>query len=299
MQFITEEEVEKNLPMDKLIPALKEVFTDAGNKTAGFLPRARLIFNGNALNTMPAFISRYGIAGLKTYIGGKSGHRGAVLVFDINNYELMACIESNILGQRRTGALPAMLTREIHSGAESFLLVGSGFQAETQLTAMSTALDLNDIAVYSRTFDNTLEFADRMSKQHGIQATVLHDLIDIKKYEVISTITTASEPIFGRDNLGDIYHVNLAGSNIKPRREVKEDVLLEADTIIVEDYAESLLESVEISDIKDKNTVIELKDFMIGKRIAKRIDRSVFKTMGLGIEDLAAANIVLKSMGIM
>ncbi|EQD26114.1 ornithine cyclodeaminase, partial [mine drainage metagenome] len=73
---------------------------------------------------------------------------------------------------------------------------------------------------------------------------------------------------------------------------------LEADTIIVEDYAESLLESAEISDIKDKNTVIELKDFMIGKRITKRIDRSVFKTMGLGIEDLAAANIILKSMGI-
>ncbi len=58
------------------------------------------------------------------------------------------------------------------------------------------------------------------------------------------------------------------------------------------------MESAEISEVKDLPSIINLKDFLTVKRYAKRIEKSVFKTMGLGIEDIAAAHIVMKSMGI-
>lgn len=299
MIYITEEQVEKNLPMDKLIGAMKEIFVDAGTGKAGFLPRSRLKFDGNVLNTMPSYISKYGLTGLKAYMGGKNGYRGVVLLFNMNNYEPIACIESNILGQRRTGALPAMLTRELHSGAESFLLIGAGFQAEAQMSAMCIALDLTEIGVFSRTYDRAVNFADRMKKVTGMNIKPLDSLETLRNYEIITTATTSSEPIFQRKDLGDLYHVNLIGSNIKSRREVSRDVLAESDIIIVEDYEEAMMESAEISEVKDLPSIINLKDFMAGKRSAKRIEKSVFKTMGLGIEDIAAAHIVMKSMGIL
>ena len=298
MRYITEEEVEKNLPMDKLIQAMKEVFSDAGLNRAGYLPRERLIFDGNALNTMPAYISRYGITGLKAYLGGKNGFNGVVLIFDISNYEPIACIEARILGQRRTGALPAMLTKELHSGADSFLLIGAGFQAETQMSAMCTALDLTEIGLFSRTFDRAIEFAERLKKSSGINIKVLESPDAMKKYEVISAATTSSSPIFSRKDLGELYHVNLVGSNMRNRREAAGDVLAGSDLIIVEDYDEALKESTEIYEVKDLPNIVNLKDFMAGKRGTKRVEKSVFKTMGLGIEDLAAAHIVMKSMGI-
>ena len=298
MIYISEEQVEKNLPMDKLIKAMREIFIESGSGNAGYLPRARLKFDGNVLNTMPAYISKYGLTGLKAYMGGKNGYRGVVIIFNINNYEPIACIESNILGQRRTGALPAMLTKELHSGAESFLLIGAGFQAEAQMSAMCIALDLTETGVFSRTYDKAISFADRMSKVTGTSIKPLDSLESLKNYEIITTATTSSEPIFQRKDLGDLYHVNLIGSNIKSRREVSRDVISESDIVIVEDYEEALMESAEISEVKDLPSIINLKDFLTVKRYAKRIEKSVFKTMGLGIEDIAAAHIVMKSMGI-
>ena len=298
MMYITEEQVEKNLPMDKLIPAMRDIFMETGYGRAGYLPRERLKFDGNVLNTMPAYISKYGLTGLKAYMGGKNGYRGVVLIFNINNYEPIACIESNILGQRRTGALPAMLTKELHSGAESFLLIGAGFQAEAQISAMCIALDLTEVGVFSRTYDRTVSFADRMNKVTGVKIKPLDSLEALKNYEIITTVTTSSEPIFQRKELGDLYHVNLIGSNVKSRREVSRDVISASDIIIVEDYEEAMMESAEISEVKDLPSIMNLKDFLTGKRYSKRIEKSVFKTMGLGIEDLAAAHIVMKSMGI-
>ena len=296
--YVSEDEVKKNLPMDIMIDSLKEVFIEASLGKAGFLPRSRLTFHDGLINTLPAFIEGYNIAGLKTYLAGKSGHCGVVVVFNMKTFEPLACIESNVLGQRRTGALPAMLTREIHPDAEKFLLVGSGFQAETQLWGMHEAIEPSTINVYSRNIDNSTRFAERMFLTHGIRCTPIGDLSDASEYDVISTITNSNRPILERKDLGERYHINLAGSNMMRRREVAVDILLDADTIIVEDLEEAKIESAEIVDVIGKKPVLELKNLFLPDGMPERTGKTIFKTMGLGVEDLAAAHIVLKSMGV-
>jgi len=72
-------------------------------------------------------------------------------------------------------------------------------------------------------------------------------------------------------------------------------VMNSADLIIVEHLDQAMKESAEIMSVKDKNKIVELKDFMNGK--GGKGKRTIFKSMGIGLEDIVAARIVAKNMG--
>ena len=302
MFYITEDEVKEHLKMNETIQVLKEAFIDLAEGKSSVSSRERLTGDGALLNTMPAILGKYHLAGLKTYIASREGARFVVVVFDTKSNDLLALIEANNLGRIRTGALPAMVSQLLlKREGQEIAVIGSGFQAETQLEGLLNVFDCGLVHVYSRHINNARMFARRMQSLHGVEVRAHENVRDATKdATVISSITDSNDAIFSSGDLGEKYHVNLCGGNIPSRREAAADVLENSDIVIVEHLEQSMKESGEIIGLmksKSSPKPIELKDFM-SSRTDKHYQKSVFKSMGVGLEDLAAAYLVLKKMGV-
>lgn len=303
MYYITEKEVVENLPMGEIIDELEKEFLEYGAGKAQASPRERNILDGTVFNTMPAISSRLGLAGLKTYIAGRNGAHFVVMLFDTAADKLIAVMEANRLGQIRTGALPAMVTRNTVSGkGHVFTLIGSGFQAETQLKGILEAVDVSEVRIYSRTFENARKFAEKFSSEEGTDITPYRDVgTALRNATIVSSITDANSAIFSRSDLGDEYHVNLAGGNLPMRQEAADDVLYHSDHVIVEHLEQALRESGEVihlSESDGRDRIVELKDFLMKKNDFRDDRKTVFKSMGIGLEDVAAGYVVLKNLGL-
>ena len=305
MHYITEEEVAKNLGVRETVDILEEAFESYSTGTSYYRPRERIIFNETVFNTMPGVFQHRHLAGLKTYIANRNGARFVVLIFDTRKTELLAVIEANKLGQIRTGALPAMVTRRmLKEKNQGFCVIGSGFQAETQLEAMASVFNLDSISVYSRTFANASKFAERMQKKTGLEVRAFETASGaLKDATIVNSITDSNDSIFSRKDLGEEYHVNLCGGNLPNRREAAEDVFTHSDLIVVEDMEQAMKESGEIISLaKDHpgKQCVELGNFMkMDANHLHGMKKTVFKSMGLGLEDVAAGYALMKNMGIL
>jgi alanine dehydrogenase len=290
--YITENDVKKNLPAKECIEELRKAFKSYGNERSDAHPRDRLIKGENILNTMPGFYQDKHLAGLKTYYSGRNGIHFVVIIFDTEKPEELFVLEADALGQIRTGALTAMVTSEIVMQKKiNFTIIGSGYQAESQFLAMNEIFEFENAYVYSRNIEHAKAFAEKF----GIKATANLDVL--KGSDVITSITNSNTPIFNYSQLPEKYHINLAGANFPVRREAAKDVLDNSDRVIVENYSQAMKESSEIMEIKDKGKIVELKDFIVKKEKYPG-NKTVFKSMGIGLEDVAAGYVVLKNMGI-
>lgn len=294
MIYITEDEVKDNLSMDELVNELETALMDYGRGDAFSSARNRIYTGESFLNTMPAHWKRYGISGLKTYIAGRNGVKFVVILFQEKDPENFFVIEADRLGQMRTGALPAVVTRRIMPKG-NFLLIGSGFQAETQMEAMARTLKLEEASVFSKNTEHAKEFASRISEMLGIKIMVQNDISNLKDFQIISTVTNSQNPFLQRDAMPEKFHLNLVGANLKNRAEATPEVMNMADLIIVEHMEQAMNESAEIDSVNDKNRIVEVKNFMIGSNI--KGEKTIFKTMGIGLEDIVAGRIVAKNLG--
>jgi alanine dehydrogenase len=302
MLYLTEKDVEQNLSVSDLIPALRDFISDLGTGKAYSSPRNRIIADGHILNTMPASAPKYNISGLKSYVSSRNGFRAVVLVFRIDPPELIAAVDAEILGQLRTGALPAMVSSLIvKKRIVNFALFGSGFQARTQLTGMASAFNIEKAYVFSRHPENSRKFAQRYAGELGIDIISVDRPEDaLRDPDIVSTITSSKTPLFTASMLPDHYHLNLAGGNLPNRMEVGKDVMDVSSTIIVEHVDQAMMESGEIigSGIsRDDSRIIEMGNFVSDPLKYRIGDRTVFKSMGIGLEDLCAAYVVLKKLG--
>ncbi len=296
MIHITEEDVRKNLDVKELISELDIAFQDYGRGDAESSARNRIFTGSGFLNTMPAFWRRYDISGLKAYLGSAAGAKFVVIIFQESNMDEYYILDADRLGQMRTGALPAMLTKKIVRKKDpNFLLIGSGYQAETQLLAMKEAYSLSEAHVYSRTREHAEEFSRRMGKDLGISIRVENNAEDLSPFDIVSTITNSKEPIITGKSIPDRIHLNLCGANLKFRREATDEAMSMMDLIVVEHADQAGAESADTGNEAVGDRIVELKDFMLSPEFHGK--RSAFKTMGIGLEDVVAAHTVLRKMG--
>ena len=301
MRYITEQEVDENLKMKDVVDRLKEAFTYLYQGKARYSPRNRLSAGEGILNTMPASIDPWNMTGLKAYYASRKGGNFKVLVFDTAANELKFVIEANRLGQMRTGAVPALVSSLLLKEKDPvFTLIGSGYQAESQLGGVVELFSPAEIRVYSRTFEHAEAFAGRNSRKLGVKIKAFRTPQEaLTGATLISTITDSIKPIVYASDLGSRYHVNLAGGNLPFRSEADQSVLLSSDVVIAESYEQALIESKEIIEFHEQNPsrkVMELKDLFDGRDHRGKYGKSVFKSMGIGLEDLAAAKALIHAM---
>jgi alanine dehydrogenase len=300
MYYITERDVTENFTMRQAIEALREAFIELYKGHAKADSRSRNYSSSSVLSTMPAVIDKYGISGLKVYNASREGASFLVLLFNNESSKPIAIIEADRLGQIRTGAATALATSILHEKCEVFTLIGSGFQAETQLEGIISISDPNEIRVYSRNIDHARSFAKKMKDKFGREIETFADLkTALSGSDVITSITNSSEAFIKGDYLSGHYHLNLAGANIVGRREAEPSVFEHAELVVVEHLEQALKESSEIIEyLNNGGHVFELKNVVVEPVRYSPPGRTIFKSMGIGLEDLISGYYVLKNMGL-
>jgi alanine dehydrogenase len=301
MKYISETQVRETLTVRDCIEVLRDAFArDFIN-----IPRYRLKSENSLLHVMSASIPSLEIMGLKSYSTSRTCNEFAVLLWNEKTGALLAVIAADALGQIRTGAASGLAT-DLLANADAAIgaVIGTGYQAETQLLAIDSVRNFSEIRIYSRSLEKRRKFVNTM------QGTVRARLVEtdsaencVRGADVVCTITTARDPVVTGEWLKGGCHINAAGSNWRTKAEIDATAVQRADVITVDHLEQSKIEAGDLIRAFGDNdalweSVCELADVVRGKVKRTSPDQiTLFKTNGMAMEDVAAANFVLSRVG--
>jgi ornithine cyclodeaminase/alanine dehydrogenase-like protein (mu-crystallin family) len=300
--YLSEDDVAACLPMGKAIELVEAAFLQLAEGTAANQPRRRVILPGGAvLHYMAAGMPRY--FGIKVYsTSPKSGAHFEVLLYRTEDGMPLATVEANRLGQIRTGAASGVATKYLaREDAAVVGVIGSGFQAETQLEAVASVRRLGEVRVWSRKTERREEFAKKMSERPGLSVRAVATAREcVEAADVVITATNSREPVIESAWISPGSHINAVGSNWADRRELPAELILgRAGLIAVDSIEVAKLESGDILiPLRESGAVefpaVELSEIVAKKRSGRGgADQiTIFKSNGLAVEDIAVAGYV-------
>ncbi|HEV8147249.1 MAG TPA: ornithine cyclodeaminase family protein [Bryobacteraceae bacterium] len=285
MKLITEDEVREVLTMREAVGLMRETFTALRNGSAINQARRRLVLpTGSVLHSLAGAWGNY--FGTKVYATHpKHGAHFYFLLFDAATAKPLARFEANWLGQIRTGAASGYATDLLsHPEAASLAVIGSGFQARSQLDAIREVRRLTDVRVWSRDEQKRNQFAT----ETGATAVATPEEA-VRGAQIVVTATSAKEPVLDAAWVAPGAHVNAIGSNNAQRRELPPELIARADLIAVDSIEQAKLESGDLllAPVSwNDSRIVELA------QVERRPDGdplTIFKSNGLGVEDVAVA----------
>ena len=303
--FLNEQEVANLLPMNECIDALDRAFAHAGAGQVDNKPRSRIRMPGGFFHFLAAADSGQGVFGYKAYpsFAGPAGSKMMITLYDYESGELLACLEAGRLGQIRTGAASGLATRYMaREAAKSVAVIGSGFQARTQLEAICAVRPIREARVFSRRQERREDFAKRSSERLSVDVRPVDTAEEcVEGADIVITITSAREPVALGEWLVDGAHINAAGGNHWLRREIDEAAVLKSELIVVDDLEQAKIECGDLMWLEARGTfrwdmAHELRDVVAG-RVPGRLSTdgvTLFESMGVALEDIAAADLVYR-----
>jgi ornithine cyclodeaminase len=221
---------------------------------------------------------------------GLDSHQGFVALFDGDTGEPRALLNAGEITAVRTAAVSAVATGLLaRDDGRTLAILGTGTQARSHLEAMRAVRDFDRILVWSGC-GRSLEGAESV-------ATAEEALADA---DVVCTTTASSEPVVERRWLKPGVHINAVGSSVPNARELDSQTLVDASLFV--DRRESLLNEAGDFLFPRREGLIgpdhvrgELGELLLGTVEGRRREDeiTVFKSQGIAVEDLAAAELVL------
>jgi ornithine cyclodeaminase/alanine dehydrogenase-like protein (mu-crystallin family) len=222
-------------------------------------------------------------------------HQGFVALFDGETGETRAILNAGALTAVRTAAVSAVATRLLAApDARTLAILGAGIQAKAHLEAMRAVKELERVVAWSRT-------SGRVTAELPGVEEVASAEDAVRTADLLVTATSAAEPIVARGWLLPGAHLNAAGSSVPTTREL--DTATMRDAALFVDRRESTLNeagdylfAAREGAIGPDHIRAEIGDVLIGSAAGRRDpeELTVFKSLGLAVEDLAAAEHVLQ-----
>jgi ornithine cyclodeaminase/alanine dehydrogenase-like protein (mu-crystallin family) len=307
MITISEQQVREALPMAKAIELVDDCFRGLASGRIVNHPRRRVaLANRAVLHYMAAGDNERNYLATKNYVTRPGvGAAFAVLLFDAEQARLLAAIEANALGQIRTGAASGVATGYLaRADASTLGLIGCGFQAETQLEAIAAVRMLDRVKVFSRTRENRVAFAARMSARLGLPVEPVGSAeAAVRGSGILVTVTNARDPVVFGEWLEPGCHVNAAGSNHIRRREIDSELVRRAAVVAADSIEQAKMEAGDLlaavqDGALDWERVVEFSAIAGGsvKGRSSPRDITLFESQGLAAEDLAVAIYVYEQL---
>jgi ornithine cyclodeaminase/alanine dehydrogenase-like protein (mu-crystallin family) len=216
-------------------------------------------------------------------------HLATIVLFDPETGRPLAFLDGRLITEMRTAAVSAAVTRHLApAGARVLALLGSGVQAQAHLEALRHVCRFEEVRVWSRTAAHAQHFAAR----NGARAMELEAAV--RGADVIVTATSSREPLLKGAWLKAGAHVNAVGACLPAWRELDDDAL-RGSTLIVDSREAALRESGDVI-LSRAPIFAEAGELFAGTRRAARTATTVFKSLGLAVEDLATARLVYEAM---
>ena len=311
--MITQSEMPALLPMRECIDVVARVLETVARGEAVLPLRQQVVLpdGSGRLVQMPAFAASPPALGVKviTVFPGNEGtdvdsHQGAVLLFDPADGRLLAVMDASSITAIRTAAASAVATRLLaREDAAELAILGSGVQARTHVEAMLCVRPIRRVRVWSRTPAHARAFAREAEARHGIPVEPVSGARDaVAGADVVCTVTSAREPILRGEWVPPGAHVNAVGSSTRDHRELDAEAVRRSRLYV--DRRESAL--AEAGDfllaraegaVDDGHIVGEIGDIIAGGLEGRRSagEITLFKSVGIAVEDLAAAHHVYES----
>jgi len=310
---ISQREVPALLPMKACIDVMADVLKSASRGDTVLPLRSKMQIPGRSgvLGLMPASLGQPPVMGLKvvSVFPGNHGtpfdsHQGVVLLFEVEHGSLLAVIDATSITAIRTAAASGAATRLLaREDASDLAILGSGVQARTHLEAMRAVRPLRRIRVWSRDPENTRAFAARESRGAGVKVEVAGTAREaVEGADLICTTTASRDPVLQGDWIAEGAHVNAAGACFPTARELDTRAVVRA-RLYVDRREATLAEAGDFIIPKNEGAIGE--DHIVGEvgeallgRVPGRRSRdeiTLFKSLGIAVEDLAAAHHIYRA----
>jgi ornithine cyclodeaminase/alanine dehydrogenase-like protein (mu-crystallin family) len=306
---LAHDDVKRLLPMEDCIELMAGVLADLARGSVWQPLRfvVRPPDEPSLMGLMPGHRSQpepaYGLKVVCIFPGnperGIDAHQGGVLLFDGETGAPRALLDASAVTEIRTAAVSGVATRLLaREDAKELAILGSGVQARSHLEAMAHARPFARARVWSRTLEHAQAFVAGASAPFPVEATATAEEA-VRGAEVVVTATSAREPIVQREWLAPGAHVNAVGSSIPTARELDAETV--AAAALFADTRESMLNeggdylfAVREAGIGPEHIRAELGELLVGTREGRRSadELTVFKSLGVAVEDLAAAELV-------
>jgi ornithine cyclodeaminase/alanine dehydrogenase-like protein (mu-crystallin family) len=311
MLILNGQEVERLLDMPGCMAAMEEalVALARGEFHLPLRPVVRPPGEDHFLGLMPTFRSgERPLYALKTVAifpdnpsRGLDPHQGTVTLYDGTTGEVLAVMNASPITAIRTAAVSGLATRELaRDDARVLAMVGAGHQAHPHIAAMLEARQFEDIRIAAR----SVESAERLAAEWPLARAV--DTVEeaVRGADVICTVTQSKEPVLQADWLEPGAHINAVGACLPHTRELDSETVARSafftdrrESCVNEagDYVLALKEGA----IAEGHIRAELGEVLAGSAPGRESDDeiTVFESLGLAVEDLAAAEYLVRRAG--
>jgi alanine dehydrogenase len=297
MLYLTEEDVDRLLSIEEAIDAVRDGFKAQAAGKVALAPRSRVRTERGTLNMMGCTVDEMGYSAVKSYYGSRLGAHFIITLFSTEDTKPVAIIEASRLGQLRTGAASAVATELIASKEASVLgCIGSGYQAETQVEAITKVRPIKKILVKGRREERVHAFINKLQSKTGLEIMKAEDK-DFLDADIIVTATTSRTPVLPDRFIAETCHINAVGANRIESTELELETVCSARKIVVDSLEQSKIESGDImqalnAGCLNAEEINELwEGFSSGFRENRRAttQRTLFKSLGIALEDLVSA----------
>ena len=313
MLTISQAEVREWLSMTSCIKVMGEALSDfAMGEVVQVLRSAVPINDSNVLGQMPGYLKKGGVLGTKiitvfpdNHRHGLPSHQGVVLLFDAKNGALKAVVDGSEITAIRTAAVSAIATDLLaRKNSEVLCLLGAGQQARTHLEAILLVRPIKEVKVWSRNSENAKQFKSEMEPKFNLSIKIYGTAEEaVYDADIICTVTSSKKPILRGAWVKEGVHINSVGACRPDDRELDSELVKKSLFYV---------DSIESATNESGNYLIPLKEGMIDKQhiigeiggllINKTPGRAsekcitIFESLGLAIEDIAAANYIYEQI---
>jgi ornithine cyclodeaminase/alanine dehydrogenase-like protein (mu-crystallin family) len=297
--LLKEAEVRALLTMPMALEAVEESLRMQGNGELVLHPRRRLKLPDNALlHYMAAGDPVRGFIGMKLYTSVRGGVRFVVPLFRSTTGEMAALIEADALGQIRTGAATGVATKYLaNANARGAGIIGTGYQARTQLEAVAAVRRLERVRAFGRDAERRAQFCREMSVRIGVDVEPADSGEKaVRDADIVVTATSAMKIVLEGAWLSPGVHVNAIGANWAQKRELDDAAVSRADVIAVDSIEQAKMEAGDLilsfaNDVSRWDAVRELGGIVAGKTPGRTSANQItlFKSNGIATWDLAVA----------
>jgi len=294
IRFLDEETIRPLLRLEDLIPAMERALIDfsAGRVVHPVRSIVPVAQHHGFMGIMPAV---YGdVMGAKLVnlypenaSRGIPTHQAIIALFNARTGELLAMMDGRLITELRTAAVSAVATKLLSKPeAKSLAILGSGVQARSHFQALSLVRKFDEVRVWSRNDEN----ARKLAEEIGALATSAEEAV--WGADVVVTVTGSPIPVLRGAWLKPGTLVNAVGAVGTKNRELDDQAMRGA--VIVDSREAAMKESGDIL-LANAEVYAELGELLAGIKPKPQAEITVFKSLGLAVEDLASAQLVLEA----
>jgi ornithine cyclodeaminase/alanine dehydrogenase-like protein (mu-crystallin family) len=294
--FLDEEQVRNHLQMTDLIPAMEKALIDFStgkvNQPVRSVIKVDVAAATGFLGLMPALTpDGLGLKAVTFYPSnaerGIPTHMATIFLVDPETGAPLAIMDGRLITEMRTAAVSAAATKLLTGpDAKVLAILGSGVQAHSHVEALRLVAQFEEIRVWS----HTREHAERFAGEIGAKAVSAEEAV--RGADVVVTVTNSKTPVLKGSWLKLGCHVNAIGACRPDWRELDDDAM--ANVVFVDSHEGALKESGDVI-LSGAKIYAELGEALASKVPSRANETTIFKSLGMAVEDIAAAMLVYRS----